>query len=203
MDQKGENGELYLPGPDLLSQILGCPSHHLAGNEDPDDYVQEHVDHAHALAAEDTVQPHPHHGRQGGKGVEAVLFGIDRAAGYVRRYGIKDGAGRCPEAHFLALEVAQVLVNGQARHRRQRHRQLPALGRGAGYLVGVDRVMSGQARIRLQCIPVNGPDDGAGHQNRHDDKNNQGMAKPPQHPAVHQHERKGEDHHGQSDEKVR
>ena len=27
---------------------------------------KQHVDHAHALAAEDAVQPHAHHGRQGG-----------------------------------------------------------------------------------------------------------------------------------------
>jgi len=39
------------------------------------------------------------------------------------------------EAHFLAFEVAQVLIHRQACNRGQCHRQLPALGRGAEDLV--------------------------------------------------------------------
>ena len=120
--------QLHLAGADLLAQVLGRPPHHHAGHEDADDHVEQHVDHAHALAAEDAVEPHAHHGRQGGQGVEAVCFGVDRAAGHVGGQGIEGGAGRGAEAHFFAFEVAQVLVHGQARHGRQRHRAVARPG---------------------------------------------------------------------------
>ena len=67
----------------------------------------------------------PTMGEIAGDRIEAVLLGVHGAAGHIGGDRGEDGARRGAEAHFLALEIAQVLVDGQARHRRQGHRALP------------------------------------------------------------------------------
>src|SRR5208283_4368172 len=114
VDQQGYHSEFDFPCPDFLAQILRCPSDHHAGHKDSDDYVKQHVDHAHAFTSVDTVQPHTHHGCQCGKRVETVCFRIYCAAGHVCCDCSVSGACRGAEAHFFTFEIAEMLVYRQA-----------------------------------------------------------------------------------------
>lgn len=55
MDQQGDHSQLDFPGLDFFPQIFRGPSHHHAGDENPNDHIQEHVDHPHALSPENAV----------------------------------------------------------------------------------------------------------------------------------------------------
>ena len=84
------------------------------GQEDADDQVDQHVDQADALAAEDAVEPHAGQRRQAGQRIEAVVHAVDRAAGDGGGDGREGRAGRGAEAQLLAFEVAQLLIDRQA-----------------------------------------------------------------------------------------
>ena len=103
MNEQGEHRQLHLAGLDLLAEVLRRAAHHQAGQEDADDQVDQHVDQADALAAEDAVEPHAGEGRQAGQRVEAVVHAVDRAAGHRRRDGGEGRAGGRAEAQLLAL----------------------------------------------------------------------------------------------------
>src|ERR1700677_4007400 len=74
MNEQSEQGKLDFARTDLLTKIFRCAADHLAHNEDPDNHVQQHIDHADALAAEDAVDPHAKKRRYGGDGIQAVVL---------------------------------------------------------------------------------------------------------------------------------
>ena len=121
--------------PTFLPEVLGRAADHQAGEEDADDQVQQQVDHADALAAEDAVEPHADHRREAGQRIEAVHC-VDRAAGDVGRDRREGRAGRGAEAQFLAFEIAEMLIDRQRGDGRARHVELAVRRRGAGDLIG-------------------------------------------------------------------
>ena len=113
MDQQGDHGELHFAGFDLLAEVFGRPPDHQARDEHADNQVDQHVDHAHPFAAEDAVQPHARQGRDSRQRIEAVVHAVHRPAGDAGRRGGKGRSGRRAEPQFLALQVAQRLIDGQ------------------------------------------------------------------------------------------
>ena len=109
MDEQGEHGQLHLAGLDLLAQVFRRAADHQPGQEHADDQVNEHVDEADALAAEDAVEPHAGERRQAGQRIEAVVHAVDRAARHGRRHRREGRPGRGAEAQFLAFEIAQLV----------------------------------------------------------------------------------------------
>ena len=116
--KQGQHGQLHLAGFDLLAEILGRPPDHQSGQKHAHDQVDEQVDHAHPLAAENAVEPHAGQGRDAGQRIQAVVHAVDRAAGDGGRDGRIGRAGRGAETQLFPFEVAQLLVDGQAGNRR-------------------------------------------------------------------------------------
>ena len=166
MHEQRDHRELHLTRADLAPEIFGRTADHLTGEEDADDEEQQEVDHADALAAEHAVYPHADHRREAGERIEAVHFRVDRAAGHVGGDRRESGAGGRPEAQFLALEIAEMLIDRQRGDGRARHVELAVRRRGAGDLIG-RRGMRGQAGIRRHCIENHDPDDEPDHHRDH------------------------------------
>ena len=133
MDQQREHGQLHLAGFDLLAQVLGRASDHQPGDEHADDQVQQQVDHAHALAAEDAVEPHAGQRRQAGQRIEAVVGAVDGAAGDRRGHGGERRAGGGAETQLLAFQVAQAPDPPAAPGRGGLSGHLPGAPVGAGF----------------------------------------------------------------------
>ena len=161
VNQQRDHRQFHFARTDFLAQVFGCPPHHLAGQENSDDQEQQQVDHADALAAVYAVDPHSHHRRQRGDRIETVVLAINRAAGHVHRHRREGGAGRRSKTQLLAFQVAQVLIDRQPGNRRDCQRAFPSRRRRAGYLKRLACRMRGKARIGLQSVVVNRPDDRA------------------------------------------
>ena len=79
-----------------------------------------------------------------------------------------------------------MLVYGQADNGGQGN--LPSTARRSiGYLVGSSHGMTGQTGVRAQCVKVNRPDHGAGHQQQHHREDHQAMPESSQHPPIHEY----------------
>ena len=113
MNQNRQQGELHFTRLYLAAQVFRCAADHHAADEYTDDDVEEHIDQADADSAEDDVEPHSDHGKEPGKGIEAVMHGIHRtvARGCCQRCPCRPRRG--PEAKLLAFQVAGGF-NGQA-----------------------------------------------------------------------------------------
>ena len=65
VDEQGDHGQLHLAGLDLAAEVFRRAADHQAAEEDGQDEVQQQVDEADALAAEDAVEPHADERRTG------------------------------------------------------------------------------------------------------------------------------------------
>src|SRR5260221_5689657 len=76
VNEQCNHREFHLATADFSTQILWGSTNHLTCNENTDDQKQQQVDHAHALATKDAVQPHPNHRRESGYRIEAIVLTI-------------------------------------------------------------------------------------------------------------------------------
>ena len=120
----------------------------------------------------------PVKGGQRGNRVQAVVFAVDRAAGHVHRHRGERRARRGAEAHFLAFEIAQMLIHRQPGNRRREKTTHPFSARrcGAGDFVRRRRRMRRQPRVRLQRVEADRPDDRADHHEHHHREDHQPRA---------------------------
>ena len=202
MHEQRDHRQLHFPRADLAPKIFGRAADHLSGEEHADDEEQQQVDHADALAAEHAVHPHADHRRYAGERIEAVHLGVDRAASDVGGDRRESGAGGRPEAQFLALEIAEMLIDRQRGDWPGWHVDLAVRRRGIGDLIG-RAGMRGEARIRLHRVEDHDPDDEPDHHRQHHAVDDDRVADPAEHAPVHQHQRERKNHHRQRGEEVR
>ena len=106
-DQDGKHRHLHFLGFDLLAQIFRRAAHHQAGHEHGDDGEQQHAVEAGTDAAEDDLaQMDVDHGDHAGQRHQAVMHGIDRAAGGIGGDGGEQRRIGDAEADFLAFHIA-------------------------------------------------------------------------------------------------
>ena len=108
-DQDGEHRHLDLLGLDLLAEILRRAADHQPGDEHGDDDEQQHAVEAGADAAEDDLaELHVDDRDHAAERREAVVHGVDRAAGGGRGDDREERRVGDAEADLLALHVAAV-----------------------------------------------------------------------------------------------
>ncbi len=199
VDQEGQHGELHLAGLDLLAEILGRPPDHQSRQKHAHNQVDEQVDHAHPLAAEDAVEPHARQGRDAGQRIQAVVHAVDRTAGDGGRDCRIGRAGRGAEAQLFPFEVPQLLIDGKAGNRGDDDRLWSDMAVGAEHVdlirltrrVG-QRAMRSQRRVGLERVPIDGPADRHEEQDHHRSVEDGRVPHVPQHAAEHDHQRKRE-----------
>src|SRR5580704_2428482 len=171
MYQQSDQRKFYFARADLFPEVLRRSTDHLPNYENSDDEKEQHVDHADAFPAIDAIHPHAKEGRQGCHRVKTVVLADDRAASKIHRGGREGRAGGSAEAQFLALQVAEMLVKRQTRHRRQSDIALAAGRRRAWNRERSTLGMGYQSRIRFQRIKVDRPNNRTRKQNKHHRKN--------------------------------
>src|ERR1019366_9535367 len=150
MHEKCDNRQLDFTRTDFTAEIFRRAPHHLACDEYANDEKEQQVNHADALAAEYTVQPHAHHRRKPGERIEAIVGAVHSTAS---DFGSDCGKGRTgngAESQFLAFEIAQMLLNRQTRDLRNRQFAETTLCGCTRNLVGDTGRMCGYSTIRFQ-----------------------------------------------------
>src|SRR6266852_1419974 len=113
MNQQRDHGKRHLAPADLLAEILRRTPYHLPRQKHADDQEEQQVDHSHALAAVNAVQPHADERREPCYWVQAVVLGVNRTARHIDCRGCEGRTRRRAKAQFLALEIAQMLIDRQ------------------------------------------------------------------------------------------
>src|SRR5579871_2653887 len=131
-DQDIEHRQLHFLLLDLLSQVLGSPSHHQSRDEYREDYEDENAVEAGADSAEDDfAQLDVDQRHQAAERGEAVVHRVDGAARGVGRHRREERAPGDAEAGLLAFQVADLrpIGGGDSAEEQEGHRgeQRPTL----------------------------------------------------------------------------